>query len=111
MVVPQVANRRWSPDFASDALLDSRRFRILCVIDAFTRECLATMVDNSLSGVLVARKLDRLCSLRGRPDTIVSDNGTELTSNAILKWQQDVHVDWHYIAPGNPCRTGSSNLS
>ena len=106
MVVPQGANRRWSLDFASDALLDSRRFRILCVIDDFTRECLATVVDNSLSGVRVARELDRLCILRGRPDTIVSDNGTELTSNAILKWQQDVQVDWHYIAPGKPMQNG-----
>ena len=121
MLVPQGSNRRWSLDFASDALLDSRRFRILCVIDDFTRECLATVVDSSLSGVRVARELGRLCTLRGRPDTIVSDNGTELTSNAILKWQQqDTQVDWHYIAPrarqamlaspieASRCRTGSS---
>ena len=59
-MVPQGANRRWSLDFASDALLDSRRFRILCVIDNFTREYLTTVVDNSLSGVRVARELDRL---------------------------------------------------
>jgi len=60
MVIPQGANRRWSLDFASDAPLDSRRFRILCVIDDFTRECLTTVVDNSLSGVRVARELERL---------------------------------------------------
>ena len=76
------------------------------MIDDFTGECLATVVDNSLSGVRVGRELDRLCATRGRPDTIVSDNGTELTSNAILKWQQDAQVDWHYIGPGKLMQNG-----
>ena len=106
MAIPQGANQRWSLDFASDALTDSRRFRILCVIDDFTRECLATVVDNSLSGIRVARELDRICLARGRPCMIVSDNGTELTSNAILKWQQETRVEWHYIAPGKPMQNG-----
>lgn len=106
MTIPQGANQRWSLDFASDALLDSRRFRILCVIDDFTRECLTTVVDNSLSGVRVARELDRICKRRGRPCMIVSDNGTELTSNAILKWQEDAQIEWHYIAPGKPMQNG-----
>jgi putative transposase len=106
MAIPQGANQRWSLDFASDALLDSRRFRILCVIDDFTRECLATIVDNSLSGARVARELDRICQARGRPCLIVSDNGSELTSNAMLKWQQDTGVEWHYIAPGKPMQNG-----
>jgi putative transposase len=106
MAIPQGANQRWSLDIASDALLDSRRFRFLCIIDDFTRECLATVLDNSLSGVRVARELDRICQARGRPCMIVSDNGTELTSNAILKWQQDARVEWHYIAPGKPMQNG-----
>ncbi len=106
MTIPQGANQRWSLDFVSDALVDSRRFRILCVIDDFTRECLATIVDNSISGVRVARELDAICRLRGRPRMIVSDNGTELTSNAILKWQHDEQVEWHYIAPGKPMQNG-----
>jgi putative transposase len=106
MAIPQGANQRWSLDFASDALTDSRRFRILCVIDDFTRECLATVVDNSLSGIRVARELDRICLARGRPCMIVSDNGTELTSNAILQWQQETRVEWHYIAPGKPMQNG-----
>ena len=106
MAVPQGANQRWSLDFVSDALLDGRRFRTLCVIDDFTRECLATVVDNSLSGVRVSRELDKICSARGRPCMIVSDNGTELTSNAILKWQEDTRVEWHYIAPGKPMQNG-----
>lgn len=106
MTIPQGGNQRWSLDFVSDALLDGRRFRILCVIDDFTRQCLATVVDNSLSGIRVARELDRISELRGRPCMIVSDNGTELTSNAILKWQQDTRVEWHYIAPGKPMQNG-----
>jgi len=106
MTIPQGANQRWSLDFVSDALLDSRRFRILCVIDDFTRECLATVADNSISGIRVARELDRICQTRGRPCMIVSDNGTELTSNAILKWQQERAVEWHYIAPGKPMQNG-----
>lgn len=106
MTIPQGANQRWSLDFVSDALVDGRRFRILCVIDDFTRECLATVVDNSISGIRVARELDRICDVRGRPCMVVSDNGTELTSNAILKWQQDRDVEWHYIAPGKPMQNG-----
>ena len=106
MTIPQGANQRWSLDFVSDALLDSRRFRTLCVIDDFTRECLATVVDNSISGIRVARELDRIAEYRGYPCMVVSDNGTELTSNAILKWQEDRKVDWHYIAPGKPMQNG-----
>jgi len=106
MAVPQSPNQRWSLDFVSDALVDGRRFRILCVIDDFSRECLAVVVDNSLSGERVARELDKIAERRGLPCMIVSDNGTELTSNAILKWQQDRSVEWHYIAPGKPMQNG-----
>jgi putative transposase len=106
MAVPQGINQRWSLDFVSDALVDSRRFRILAIVDDFTRECLALVVDTSLSGVRVARELDRLAEFRGLPLMIVSDNGTELTSNAILSWQQDHNVEWHYIAPGKPQQNG-----
>ena len=58
--------------------------------------------DTSISGIRVARELDRLLAERGKPKTIVSDNGTELTSNAILQWADDHKVNWHYIAPGKP---------
>ena len=106
MAIPQGANQRRSLDFVSDSLIDGRRFRILCVIDDFSRECLTTVVDNSLSGVRVARELDHIAELRGYPCMVVSDNGTELTSNAILKCQQDRRVEWHYIAPGKPMQNG-----
>lgn len=65
MANPQDANQRWSLDFVSDTLTDGRRFRILCVIDDFSRECLATVVDNSISGERVARELDIIAEHRG----------------------------------------------
>lgn len=102
MVVPQRPGERWSLDFLSDVFGDSRRFRILAVNDDCTRENLALVADTSLSGVRVARELDRLIRLYGKPGTIVSDNGTELTSRAILEWQSDTNVTWHYIQPGKP---------
>jgi putative transposase len=102
MALPQSANQRWSLDFASDALADGRRFRILAVVDDFSRECLCLVADTSLSGKRVARELDAVIAKRGRPLTCVSDNGTELTSMAILTWSQERRVEWHYIAPGKP---------
>ena len=60
MALPQGSNQRWSLDFLSDALACGRKFRVLAVVDDFTRECLALIVDNSLSGIRVARELDRI---------------------------------------------------
>ncbi len=106
MALPQGPNQRWSLDFVSDALTHGRRFRILTVVDDFTRECLATIADTSLSGLRVIRELDRIAERRGYPKMIVSDNGSELTSNAMLRWQQEHAVEWHYIAPGKPTQNG-----
>jgi putative transposase len=102
LALPQGPNRRWSLDFVSDAFADGRRFRILAVVDDFTRECLCLVADTSLSGTRVARELDAVIAARGRPLACVSDNGTELTSMAILRWTQQTRVEWHYIAPGKP---------
>lgn len=107
MVLPSRINERWSLDFVSDAFTDGRRFRVLAVIDDYSRECLGLVADTSLSGGRVVRELDVIIAKRGRkPSTIVSDNGTEFTSMAILKWCQDTKVDWHYIAPGKPMQNG-----
>ena len=114
--VPDRPNRRWSLDFVSDAFTDGRRFRVLAVVDDFTRECLALVADNSLSGRRVARELDAIIARRGRPKTCVSDNDRggpwprwgrvsrrdEFTGMAILAWLQERAVDWHHIAPGKP---------
>ncbi len=74
-------NERWSLDFVHDQLVGGRRFRVLNVMDDVTRECLAAVVDTSISGRRVARELAQLVVAHGKPTTIVSDNGTELTSN------------------------------
>jgi putative transposase len=101
MTLPNAINQRWSLDFVSDALSDGRRFRILCIVDDFSRECLATVVDTSLGGVRVVRELEQLAFERRTPRVIVSDNGTELTSCAVLRWATG-RLDWHYIEPGKP---------
>jgi putative transposase len=102
MAAPDRPNACWSLDFVHDQMTDGRRFRVLAVVDNCTRECLALVPDTSISGVRVARELDRIIAWRGRPDAVTSDNGTELTSNAILKWADDRCVGWQYIQPGKP---------
>ncbi|MBB3571255.1 transposase InsO family protein [Rhizobium sp. BK491] len=62
--------------------------------------------DTSISGRRVARELTTLIERRGKPGMIVSDNGTEFTSNAILAWSTEHKVEWHYIAPGKPMQNG-----
>jgi putative transposase len=101
MVLPHAINQRWSLDFVSDTLGDGRRFRILAIVDDFSRECLTLVVDTSLGGMRVVRELERPTLERGTPPVIVSDNGTELTSGAVLRWAID-RVAWHYIQPGKP---------
>jgi putative transposase len=102
IVVPQELNQRWSLDFVSDQLGNARRFRLLNVIDDFNSECLAAVPDFSLSGLRVVRELEAIIAIRGKPAMIVSDNGTELTSNAVLRWAAERGIEWHYIAPGKP---------
>lgn len=102
MLLPSLPNERWSLDFVSDAFTDGRRFRVLAVVDDYSRECLAHVADTSLSGLRVTRELTELIKRRGKPNTIVSDNGTELTSMAVLKWCQETGIEWHYIQPGKP---------
>ena len=89
-------------DFVHDQLVDGRCFRVLNIIDDFTREALATEVNTSLSGRRVARVLDALAVTRGLPKIIRCDNGTEFTSKAMQAWaiRHDVRLD--FSAPGKP---------
>ena len=80
-------------EFVSDAFTEGRRFRILAVVDDFTRENSALIADVSPSGSRVVRELQALCQQRGYPTTVVSDNGTELTSTAVLKSVQETGID------------------
>jgi len=102
IAIPQGLNPRGSMDFLSGTPTDGRRFRIFAIVDDFTRECLGLSAATSISGLRVARELDHLSAIRGRPLSCGSDNGTELTSLAILRWGQAASVKWHYIAPGKP---------
>jgi transposase InsO family protein len=103
ILVEARANARWSLDFVHDQFSCGRRFRILNVVDDVTRECLGAIPDVSISGTRVARELTRIIERRGaKPGMIVSDHGTELTSNAILAWSAEHGIDWHYIEPGKP---------
>jgi putative transposase len=96
------ANQRWSLDFVSDQLANGRRFRLLTVVDDFTRECLAIEVDTSLSGQRVARVLDQISRGRGLPERVVTDNGPEFTSRALDHWAYERGVKQQFIEPGKP---------
>ncbi len=80
----------------SDAFADGQRFRVLCTVDDCTREALATVVDRSLSGARMTRELDDLIRRQGRPDMIVSDNGTEMTSQMVPEYGRwlALHRTW-----------------
>ena len=99
---PDGPNSRWSTDFVHDQLANGRRFRVLTIIDDVTKECLAAVPDTSLSGKRVVQEMSALITRRGRPGAIVSDNGTEFTSSAVLAFTQAAGLDWRYIAPGKP---------
>jgi putative transposase len=100
MAVPDAVNQRWSIDFVSDQLANGRRFRVLNIVDDFSRECVVQVVDFSISGHRVARELDQLA--RQLPNTIVCDNGPEFTSKAMFFWSKRTNVKLHFIQPGKP---------
>ena len=100
MSVPAKVNERWSIDFVSDQLANGRRFRILNVVDDFSRECVLQIVDSSISGTRVANELDRLN--RPLPDSLVCDNGPEFTSKAMFFWSQQTDTKLSFIQPGKP---------
>jgi putative transposase len=101
MPVPMRINVRWSMDFVSDQLANGRRFRVLNVVDDFSRECVGQLTEISIGGRQVARFLERLVQ-RGKPATLVSDNGTEFTSKAMFFWAKENGVVLHFIQPGKP---------
>jgi len=100
------ANQRWSMDFVSDRLADGRWFRILTVVDQYTRECLCAYADRSQTGEKVVVQMKRLVLLRGVPESITTDNGGEFAGKAMEAWayQNDVKLD--LIRPGKPVENG-----
>ncbi|PRD17829.1 UNVERIFIED_CONTAM: Insertion element IS476 uncharacterized protein, partial [Trichonephila clavipes] len=102
MPAATAANHRWSMDFIHDQLEDGRSFRVLNIIDDFTREAVACVVDTSISGRRVARHLDKLAVSRGLPKVITCDNGTEITSHAMQAWASRHDVRLNFSIPGKP---------
>ncbi len=96
----------WSMDFVHDTTAYDQRFRMLNVVDDFTRECLWIEVDTSLSGLRVTRVLNQLLEMYGAPECLVSDNGPEFTGNALDKWAYENHIRLHFIEPGKPYQNG-----
>lgn len=102
MEVPTAVNQRWSMDFVSDQLASGRRFRVLNVVDDFSREIIGQLVAVSISGPQVARYLTQLVEARGKPAAIVCDNGPEYTSKAMFIWSKDQQIKLSFIQPGKP---------
>jgi putative transposase len=104
--VPQLAatapNQRWSMDFIQARLSDGRWFRVLTLVDQFTRECLLLHSDLSLNGRKVATALDAMLRTRSKPQSISCDNGTEFTSRAMDSWSWQQGVQLAFIRPGKP---------
>jgi transposase InsO family protein len=106
ILVEAKPNARWSPDFVHDQFANSRRFRILNIVDDVTRQCLGAIPDTSISGRRVVRELTAIIERHGKPGMIVSDNGTEFTCNAMLARCRDSGLDWDFIVPGKPMQNG-----
>jgi len=102
LALPTRPGQRWSMDFVSDQLSNGRRFRVLNVIDEYTRECLGQVVATSIGGTRVAGHLTQLVDQWGKPEAIVCDNGTEFTSKAMFQWALDNQVVLGFISPGKP---------
>jgi putative transposase len=100
------ANPEWAMDFLVDGLTTGRMVRILSVVDAYTRECLALEADTGLGSSRVTRVLERLIGERGRPENVRSDNGPAFTSRCMIGWAQDWKVGLVHIQPGKPMQNG-----
>lgn len=99
----KVPNERWSMDFVSDQLGPTgRRFRILTVVDNFTRECVMLYANFSIPGAVVARQLESIARSRGLPAAIIIDNGSEFTGRAMDSWAFEHGIKLDFIRPGKP---------
>jgi putative transposase len=99
-------NQRWSMDFVSDRLVYGRWFRILTVVDQYTRECLSAFADHSQTGERVVEQMKRLVAVRGAPESITTDNGSEFGGKAMETWAYQAGVKLDFIRPGKPVENG-----
>jgi len=103
---PARPNQRWSMDFMSEKLADGRWFRILTVVDQFTRECLCAWADRSQTGEKVVMQMKRIALGRGLPESITTDNGSEFAGKAMETWEYKNGVKLDLIRPGKPVENG-----
>jgi putative transposase len=103
---PEHKDHVWSYDFVMDRTENGRAFKILNIIDEYTRECLATMVDRKLKSEDVLDQLFNLFVFRGIPEHIRSDNGSEFTARAVRRWLGRMGVKTLFIEPGSPWENG-----
>jgi len=102
MEIPAACNQRWSMDFVSDQLSNGRRFRVLNIVDNYSREMVGQLVSVSISGQQVSRFLNQLVEQRARPAKLICDNGPEFTSKALFFWSKENNVKLGFIQPGKP---------
>jgi putative transposase len=100
------SNQRWSMDFVSERLAAGRWFRILTVVDQYTRECLCAHADRPQTGEKVVEQMEQLAMLRGLPESITTDNGSEFTGKAMETWAYRTGVKLDLIRPGRPVENG-----
>ncbi len=103
---PTHANPVWSYDIVYDRTSDGRKLRILNVIDEFTRECLASVVERRITSEVVIGTLFELFISRGAPEYVRSDNGAEFTANVVRKWLENMGSVTLFIEPGSPWENG-----
>ena len=103
---PEHKDHVWSYDFVMDRTENGKAFKILNIIDEYTRECLATLVDRKLKSEDVLDQLYNLFVFRGIPEYIRSDNGSEFTARAVRKWLNRMGVKTLFIEPGSPWENG-----
>jgi putative transposase len=96
------ARQEWAVDFAHDVIAAGRTIRVLSVVDAYTRECLALEVDTSFASRRVTRVLEQIMEQQGKPLAIRCDNGPELTSRHFLAWCVERQIELVHIQPGKP---------
>lgn len=100
-------NVRWSMDLVSETTSSGKKFRVFTLLDEVTRECLALEVDNSITGGAVRRFLDKVISFSGYPKELLSDNGSEYTSNMMKVWTYEKQISQTFIDPGKPIQNAT----
>lgn len=99
---PEQPNHIWSMDFMRDSLSDSRKFKVLPIVDEYTHKCFKIEVDTSINGMRVCRALSEISQREALPEIIIIDNGPEFIGKALDSWAYQRGIKLHFITPGRP---------